>query len=152
LVVLAVAAGATGSIVATIALVGPSWFRPVLLSTHQPPAYNSVSGYTTFIVSVLAGCGDRFRLPSLFVEEMEGQEIACAILQECSADQPTYNIEVYYDGEGKCYFYDGWPRFFIEYGVQEGWFLLFSRCEGTREFFVHVIEGTLCARSFIAWV
>jgi hypothetical protein len=86
------------------------------------------------------------------MEEMEGQEIARAILQECSASQPAYNIKVYYDGEGKCYFHDGWPRVFAEYGVQEGWFLLFSHREGTREFFVRVIDGTLCARSFIAWV
>jgi hypothetical protein len=39
----------------------------------------------------------------------------------------------------------------MDYGVQEGWFLLFSRREGTREFFVRVIDGTLCARSFVAW-
>jgi hypothetical protein len=48
---------------------------------------------------------------------MKCREIACAILQECSAGQPTYDIEVYYDGEGKCHFNDGWPRFFVEYGM-----------------------------------
>jgi hypothetical protein len=62
---------------------------------------------------VLARCGDRLRLPSKFVEEMEGWEISRAILQECSAGQPTYDIEVYDDREGKCYFRDGWPRFLI---------------------------------------
>jgi hypothetical protein len=75
-----------------------------------------------------------------------------AILQECSAGQPTYDIEVYYDGEEKCYFRDEWPRFFAEYGMQEGWFFLFSRHEGTREFFIRIIDGTHCARSFVAWV
>jgi hypothetical protein len=82
---------------------------------------------------------------------MEGREIAHAILQECSTGQPSYDIEVYYDGEGNCYFHDGWPNFFTDYSVQEGWFLLFSHCEGTWEFFVCVINGTLCARSFVTW-
>jgi hypothetical protein len=118
---------------------------------HQPPAYASINGYTTFIAPVLAGCGDRLRLPSKFVEGMEGREIACAILQECSVGQLSYDIEVHYNGEVKCYFRDGWPKFFTDYGIQEGWFLQFSHREGTWEFFVRVIDVTLCARSFIAW-
>jgi hypothetical protein len=101
--------------------------------------------------SSLAGCGDRLCLPSKFVEGMEGWEIARTILHECSAGQLSYDIEVYYDSEGKCYFRDGWPKFFTDYGMQEGWFLLFSRHEGTREFFVRVINDTLCACSFVAW-
>jgi hypothetical protein len=35
---------------------------------------------------------------------MEGQEMSYAILQECSAGQPKYRVEIYYDGEGKFYF------------------------------------------------
>jgi hypothetical protein len=101
---------------------------------------------------VLAGCGDRLHLPSKFVEVMEGQELACTVVQECSAGQPTCEVKVYYDSEGKCYFCNGWPKFFAEYGMQEGWFLLFSHRDGTQEFFVSVINGTLCARSFTAWV
>jgi hypothetical protein len=101
---------------------------------------------------VLAGCGDRLCLPSKFVEEMEGREIARAILQECSVGQPMYYVKVYYYIKGKCYFHDGWPRFFAEYGVQEGWFLLFSHHDGMRKFFVRVIDDTLCALSFVAWV
>jgi hypothetical protein len=38
----------------------------------------------------------------------------------------------------------------MDYGIQEGWFLLFSHREETLEFFFHIIEGTLCARSFVA--
>jgi hypothetical protein len=47
-------------------------------------------------------------------------------VQECSGGQPPYDIEVYYDGEGKCYFRGGWLKFFVDYGVREGWFLLLS--------------------------
>jgi hypothetical protein len=117
----------------------------------QPLAYISINGYNTFITPVLAGCGDRLCLPSTFVEGMEGREIARANLRECSAGQSSYDIEVYYDGEGKCYFSGGWPKFFTDYSMQEGWFLLFYRCKGTRDFFVRVIDDTLCAHSFVAW-
>jgi hypothetical protein len=118
---------------------------------HQPPAYASAEGWTTFLVAVLAKYEDRLRLPSQFVKTMEGQEMAYAILQECSAGQPKYRVKIYYDGEGKCYFRNGWPKFFTEYDVHAGWFLLFTRRDGMQEFFVRVFDGTLCARSFAAW-
>jgi hypothetical protein len=51
---------------------------------------------------------------------MEGQEMAYATLRECSVGQPKYRVEVYYDGQGVCYFRDGWSKFFIDYGVHEG--------------------------------
>jgi hypothetical protein len=148
----AAAAASTTPSTAAAATAGPSRLLSALPLVIQPPAYSSVDGYITFIVLVLAGCGDRLRLPSKFVEAMEGQELARTVMQECSAGQPTYEVEVYYDGEGKCYFRDGWPKFFAEYGVKEGWFLLFSRRDGTREFFICIIDGTLGARSFTAWV
>jgi hypothetical protein len=85
------------------------------------------------------------------MEAMEGQEMAYAILQECSIGQPKYRVEIYYDDKGKSYFRNGWPKFFAEYGVQAGWFLLFTRCDGIQEFFIRVIDGTLCAHSFVAW-
>jgi hypothetical protein len=84
------------------------------------------------------------------MEAMEGVELARSAVQECSGGQPTYKIKVYYGGEGKCYFHDGWPKFSAEYSMKEGWFLLFSRRSETREFFVCVIDGTLCCRSFAA--
>jgi hypothetical protein len=103
--------------VAAIASAGLSRFCPALPLARQPPTYVSINGYTTVIAPVLAGCGDRLRLPSKFVEGMEGREIVRAILQECSAGQPSYDIEVYYDGEGRCNFRDGWPKFFMDYGI-----------------------------------
>jgi hypothetical protein len=65
---------------------------------------------------------------------MEGQEMAYATLQECSIGQPKYRIEVYYDGEGVRYFRDGWSKFFIDYGVHEGWFFLFTHRDGKWSF------------------
>jgi hypothetical protein len=122
-----------------------------MLPVLQPPAYASVEGWSSFIVPMLTGDKDRLRLPSQLVEAMEGQEMAYAILQECSVSQPKYRIEVYYDGEGKCYFHNGWPKFFADYGVHAGWFLLFTRRNGIREFFVRAFDNSLCARFFTAW-
>jgi hypothetical protein len=82
------------------------------------------------------------------METVEGQELSHAILQEGSAGQPPYDVEVFYDGEGKCYVRSGWSSFFTDYGVEEGWFLLFShRCE-THKFYVRIIDDTLYCRSF----
>jgi hypothetical protein len=81
---------------------------------------------------------------------MEGQEMAYAKLRECSGGQPTYRVEVYYDGQGGCYFRDGWSKFFIDYGVHEGWFILLTRHDGKKDFTVCLFDGTLSARTFAA--
>jgi hypothetical protein len=116
----------------------------------QPPAYTSAEGWSTFIVPILAGAKDLLCLPSQFVESMEGQEVAYAMLRECSIGQPKYRVEVYYDGEGVCYFREGWSKFFINYGVHEGWFLLFTRRDGKQNFTVCIFDGTLSAHTFAA--
>jgi hypothetical protein len=122
-----------------------------VLPVLQPPAYTSVEGWSTFIVPVLAGAKDLLCLPSQFVETIEGQEMAHATLRECNLGQPKYRVEVYYDGKGVCYFRNGWSKFFGDYGVHAGWFLLFTRRDGRRSFTVCIFDGTLCARTFAAW-
>jgi hypothetical protein len=115
----------------------------------QPPAYISAKGWSTCIIPVLAGARDLLRLPSQFADSMEGQEMAYAKLRECSGGQPKYRVEIYYDGQGVCYFRDGWSKFFINYGVHEGWFLLLTRHDG-KDFTVCLFDGTLSARTFAA--
>jgi hypothetical protein len=100
---------------------------------------------------VLARSENCLPLPFKFMEAMEGQGLSHAIMEERSGGQPSYDVEVYYDGEGKCYFHGGWPKFFADYSVREGWFLLFSHHSGMREFYVRVIDGSFCACSFAAW-
>jgi hypothetical protein len=82
---------------------------------------------------------------------MEGQEMAYATPRECSVGQPKYRVEVYYDGQGVCYLRDGWSKFFIDYGMHEGWFLLFTRRDRKKTFTVCIFDGTLSARTFAAW-
>jgi hypothetical protein len=79
------------------------------------------------------------------MDSMEGQEMAHATLRECSGGQPKYRVKVHYDGQGVCYFHDGLSKFFIDYGVHEGWFLLLIRHDGKKNFTVCIFYGTLSA-------
>jgi hypothetical protein len=38
----------------------------------------------------------------------------------------------------------------VDYGVEVGWFLLFSRRSGMHKFYVRIIDGSLCCRTFAA--
>jgi hypothetical protein len=99
---------------------------------------------------MLAGGRDLLRLPTQFMSSMEDQEMAYAKLWECSGGQPTYRVEVYYDGQGVCYFRDGRSKFFIDYGVHEGWFILHTRQDDMEDFTIYLSDGTLSARAFAA--
>jgi hypothetical protein len=120
--------------------------KPVL----QPLAYISAEGWSTCIIPVLAGARDLLRLPSQFTSLMEDQEMAYAKLRECSGGQPTYRVEVHYDGQGTCYFRDGWTKFFIDYCVHVGWFILLTRHDGKEDFTICLFDGTLFVRAFVA--
>jgi hypothetical protein len=61
-----------------------------------------------------------------------------------------YRVEIYYDSQGVCHFHDGWSKFFIDYGVHEGWFILLTRHDGKKDFTVCLFDGTLSARAFAA--
>jgi hypothetical protein len=67
----AAASGSTRPRAAASPQAGPSRLQQVL-SALQPPAYTSAEGWSTFIVPMLAGARDLLRLPSQFVESMEG--------------------------------------------------------------------------------
>jgi hypothetical protein len=125
---------------------GPWLEKPAL----QPPAHISAQGWSTCVIPVLAGARDLLRLPTQFTSSMEDQEMAYARLRECSGGQPTYRVEVYYDVQGVCYFHDGWSKFFIDYGVHEGWFILLTRQDEKEDFTICLFDGTLSARAFTA--
>jgi hypothetical protein len=157
LAALAAAAAAASSVTAAAAIGGPTGVTAAAAGlsrcppTRQPPAYASVNGFVTFLVPILAGSEERLPLPFKFVEAIEGQGLTRAIMEECSGGQPSYDIEVFHNGEGKCYFHGRWPKFFADYGLREGWSLIFFRHNGMCDFCVRVIDGSFCARSFTAW-
>jgi hypothetical protein len=107
-------------------------------------------GWSTCIIPVLAGARDLLHLPTQFASSMEDQEMAYAKLRECSGGQPSYRVEVYYDCQGVCYFCDGWSKFFIDYGVHEGWFILLTHQDEKDNFTICLFDGTLSAHAFTA--
>jgi hypothetical protein len=144
-----VAATPAGSRAATPSPLGPSrpWLEKPAL---QPPAYISAQGWSTCIILVLAGARDRLCLPTQFTSSMEDQEMAYARLRECSGGQPTYRVEVHYDGQGVCYFRDGWSKFFIDYGMHDGWIILLTRQDEKEDFTICLFDRTRSARAFAA--
>jgi hypothetical protein len=60
--------------------------------------------------------------------------MAYAKLRECSGGQPSYRVEVYYDGQGVCYFRDEWSKF--------------TRHDGKKDFTVCFFDATLSARTY----
>jgi hypothetical protein len=70
------------------------------------------------------------------ITNMGCYKMAHAKLRECSGGQPSYRVKVYYDGQGVCYFRDGWSKFFLDYGAHEGWFILLTHHDGKKDFTV----------------
>jgi hypothetical protein len=123
---------------------------PQLPLPKQLPAYTSVNGYLTYLVPLLAGSEERLPLPFRLIEVLEG--LTHTIMEERSSGQPSYDVELFYDGEGKCYFCGGWPKFFEDYGLRVGWSLILTRHSGSCSFGARVVDDSSCARAFIAWV
>jgi hypothetical protein len=68
-----------------------------------------------------------------------------------SGGQPLYPIEIYHDGEGKSYLRNGWPKFIVDYDLKMGWYLIFTRREGSHFFCVRFIDTSNCAHAYSAW-
>jgi hypothetical protein len=60
-------------------------------------------------------------------------------------------VEIFHDAEGKIYLRGGWPQFFEDYGLKEGWSLIFSHREGAHFFCVCIIDSSYCARAYSVW-
>jgi hypothetical protein len=86
-------------------------------------------------------------MPFKFVDTMEWG-LTHAIVEECSGGQPSYHVEIFHDGEGKSYLHGGWPKFFEDYGLKEGWSLIFSCRDGAHFFCVLVVDSSYCAHAF----
>jgi hypothetical protein len=114
-----------------------------------PPA--TLQEETTFLVPFRAGSEERLPLPVKFVDTMGGDVLTHAVMEECSDGQPSYPVEILHDGEGKSYLRGSWPQFFEDYGLKEGWSLIFSRHDGAHFFCVRIVDSSYCARAFSAW-
>jgi hypothetical protein len=142
------AAEAAGDSSGAVAGVARKSRRP---SEKQRLTYTLANGYTTFLAPLRAGCEVRLPLPFRFVDTMGGNVVTHAIVEECSGGQPLYPVEIFYDGEGKSYLRDGWPKFVEDYDLKLGWSLIFTRHDGSHFFCVRIVDNSYCAPAYSAW-
>jgi hypothetical protein len=65
---------------------------------------SSAKNLFSFFDLVGAQHREQQHLPLKFVEFMDGRKLREAILREVSSDEPPYELEVYYDGQGDVFF------------------------------------------------
>jgi hypothetical protein len=83
---------------------------------------------------------------------MDGQELREAILREVSGEGSSYEVEVYYDGDGQMFFRGDWARFAEDYDLHQGWFLLFNYHYETAKFDVKIFDRMQCQKKYEAEV
>jgi hypothetical protein len=82
------------------------------------------------------------RLPSKFMNFMDGRELREAVLREHSGGGAPYEVEVWYDGAGEQFFKGGWLRFAEDHDLHQGFFMTFDYHVGTSKFDVRIYDCT----------
>jgi hypothetical protein len=104
--------------------------KPRRSPLRQRLSYTAKNGFTTSVVHLRAGCGERLPLPTSFVGTMGRNPLTSFMVEEGSGGQPLYLIEVLHDEEGKSYLTDGWTRFLDDYDLKCGWTLILTHRAG----------------------
>jgi hypothetical protein len=82
----------------------------------------------------MAQCREIQRLSLNFTKFMDGRELREAVLHEQSGRGIPYEVEVWYDGNGKQYFRGGWSQFAEDHDIHQGFFMAFDFHIGTSKF------------------
>jgi hypothetical protein len=90
------------------------------------------------------------RLPSKFMDFMDGRELREAVLREHSGGETPYEVEVWYDGAGEQFFKGGWSRFVEDHDLHQGFFMTFDYHIGTSKFDVRIYDCTQCQKEYEA--
>jgi hypothetical protein len=99
-----------------------------------------------------AQCREIQRVPLKFTKFMDGRELREAVLREHSGEETPYEVEVWYDGDGKMYFKGGWSQFAEDHDLHQGFFMIFDYHVGTSKFDVRIYECTQCQKEYEAEV
>jgi hypothetical protein len=92
------------------------------------------------------------RLPLNFTKFMDGRELREAVLHEQSGSGTPYEVEVWYDGDGKQYLKGGWSQFAEDHDIHQGFFMTFDFHVGTSKFDMKIYDGTQCQKEYEAEV
>jgi hypothetical protein len=113
--------------------------------TRQRLSYVPKHGFATAVVPLLAGSRERLPLPASFIGTMGKSPPTSFLIEDGSGGQPLYNVEVLHDEEGKSYLTGGWERFFADYGLERGWFVILTHHAGSPILCIRIIDGSGCA-------
>jgi hypothetical protein len=89
-------------------------------------------------------CHEIQRLPSKFMNFMDGRELREAVLRKHSGGGTPYEVEVWYDGAGEQFFKGGWSRFAEDHDLHQGFFMTFDYHVGTSKFDMRIYDCTQC--------
>jgi hypothetical protein len=106
----------------------------------------------SFFSIAMAQCHEIQRLPLNFTKFMDGRELREAVLHEQSGNGTPYEVEVWYDGNGKQYLKGGWSQFTEDHDIHQGFFMTFNFHVGTSKFDVKIYDGTQCQKEYEAEV
>jgi hypothetical protein len=126
--------------------------KPQRPPPKQRLSYTPKHGFATSVVHLLAGCEERLPLPTSFIGMMGKNPPTSFMVEDGSGGQPLYLIEVLHDEEGKSYLTEGWAKFFIEYDLKRGWFLILTHRFGSPILCVHIVDDSSCARAYSPWL
>jgi hypothetical protein len=83
-----------------------------------------------------------------FTEFMDGRELCETVLREHSGGGTPYEVEVWYDRDGKMFFKGGWSHFAENHDLHQGFFMIFDYHCGTSKFDVKIYDGTECQKKY----
>jgi hypothetical protein len=118
-------------------------------SAPSPGTSSSPRIYSFFCICH-AQCREIQRMPSKFMNFMDGRELRKAVIREHSGGGTPYEVEVWYDGAGEQFFKVGWSRFAEDHDLHQGFFMTFDYYVGTSKFDVRIYDGTQCQKEYEA--
>jgi hypothetical protein len=125
-------------------------------SSAPPPATPTAPAASprifSFFCIAIAQCREIQRLPLNFTKFMDGRELREAVLREQSGSGTPYEVEIWYDGDGKQYLKGGWSQFAEDHDIHQGFFMTFDFHVGTSKFDVKIYDGTQCQKEYEAEV
>jgi hypothetical protein len=129
----------------SIAALGPS----ALPCNASPPSSPRI--YSLFCIAG-AQCHEIQWVLLKFTNFMDGRELREAVLREDSGGGTPYEVEVWYDGDGKMYFKGSWPHFAEDHDLHQGFLMIFDYHIVTSKFDVKIYDGTQCQKEYEAKV
>jgi hypothetical protein len=117
-------------------------------SAPPPAAPAAPPRILSFFCIAMAQCREIQHLPLNFTKFMDGRELREAVLHEQSGSGTSYEVEVWYDGDGEQYLRGGWSQFAEDHDIHQGFFMAFDFHIGMSKFDVKIYDDTQCQKKY----